>query len=71
MAGIRQKASGICQHAYKAGKVTETCKGAKMGFHAGSVIVKPPGAAVLELGNGLTVLETAHNGFNGCIVIGA
>ena len=44
----RQKASGIRQHADKAGEQTDICEDVHLLFHAGNVILKPPCAAELN-----------------------
>lgn len=69
MSGVGQKASGICQHTYKAGQVSKVGKRDHLILHAGLMIVEPPSAALLNLSNGCRILEAAEDCADGLVVI--
>lgn len=70
MSGVRQEASGVGQHADEAGEISQVGEGNHLILHTGLVIVEPPCASLLNLGNGGGILETAEDGADGLIVVG-
>ena len=70
MSGVGQEASGVGEHAYKAGQIAKVCQGDHLLLHAGLVVVEPPGAALLDLGGCRGILEAADDGADGLIVLG-
>ena len=69
MSGVGQEASGVGQHSYKSGQITQVSQGDHLILHAGLVIIEPPCRTLLDLAREL-VLETADDGADGCIVMG-
>ena len=70
MSGVGQKASGIGQHT---DKVTQQPKVGKRGhllLHPRFVIDKPPGGTLLDLADGIGILETAKDTADRFIVVG-
>ena len=70
MAGIRQEAPGIGQHADKVTQNTQIAKAGQLFDHAGLIVIKPPCAAVLDLSGNLRALECAHDGIQKGVVTG-
>ena len=69
MPGVGEEASGVCQHADKAGEVSEVCEGDHLILHAGLVIVEPPCAALLDLRARRGILETAEDRADRLVVV--
>ena len=70
MSGVGEEASGIREHSNETGEISKAGKGEHLVSHADLVVVKPPGASLLDFGNGRGILETAEDRSDGLIVIG-
>ena len=66
---IGKETSGIGEHAYEAGKVAQIGQRCQLVGHSLFVVVEPPCASLLYLGNCRGILETAQDGADGGIVI--
>ena len=62
MAGIAEEGAGVGEHANEITQKSQIAQGFHLLFHAGFVVIKPPGGAVLDLAGDGTVLEAADKG---------
>ena len=62
MAGIAEEGAGVGEHANEITQKSQIAKGFHLLFHAGFVVIEPPGGAVLDLAGDGTVLEAADEG---------
>ena len=69
MSGVGQEASGVGQHSYESGQITQVSQGDHLILHAGLVIIEPPGGTLLDLGNSGGILETSEDGTDSLIVV--
>ena len=69
MSCVRQEASGIRQHSYKAGQIAEVCKGNHLVLHACLMVIEPPCGALLDFGNGCGILEASKNCADSLVIV--
>ena len=62
MAGIAEEGAGVGEHANEITQKSQIAQGFHLLFHAGFVVIEPPGGAVLDLAGDGTVLEAADEG---------
>ena len=59
MSGVGQEASGVGQHSYKSGQITQVSQGDHLILHTGLVIVEPPCGTLLDLCDSGGILEAS------------
>ena len=61
MSWIGKKTSGVCEHSDKIAQQAQICQRSHLFHHAGLVVIKPPCGPLLDLSNGIAVLEAADD----------
>ena len=65
---VAEEGAGVCEHTDEVAQKTQVCQGDHLLFHAGLVVIEPPGRAVLDLAGDGAILEAADQCAQLCVV---
>ena len=68
MSRIAQERTAVCQHANKSSQIAQIGKTGQLICHALEMIIEPPGGTMLNLADGIAVLEASADRINGLVV---